>query len=274
MSTKPLHQRLGEARFEPLTQEEEAELGRRIKEAKTEKARTKAQDEVIERHLRLIVHIGKNYQHRLPHDEVMAVGSLALTQAIRRWDPDRGSAYRWAHRWITTALTKAVDASRTIRIPEAVANEAALLAARIDEIEQAAGRKLTQAERDAIVKDRPTFATLPTTMRSIDEPAQATPEGDLVAFCDIIEDINTPTPHDVAEANDRDDLVQTALGELDEIEREVIRIRFAFDGETRETLAKLGKKYKVSAEAMRRIEMSALAKLRHPALPINLEDLA
>jgi RNA polymerase sigma factor (sigma-70 family) len=203
----------------------------------------------------------------------MAIGSLALTQAIRRWDPNKGGAYRWAHRWITTSLTKAVDASRTIRLPEAVANEAALLAAKMDEIEQIAGRKLTNREREEIAGSRQTFATLPAALASIEEPV-FDDKGAALNLGEITADETAPDPHSELLRAEMLNQVAAALAELEPIEQEVVRIRFAFGDEERDTLANLGKRFNVSAEAMRRIEMSALAKLRHPAMPIDLEDLA
>lgn len=275
MAEKPLAKRLGEPQFEPLTLERERELGARLKRAKTDEERKAVRDEIILAHMRLVMHIGRGYENRLPQDEIMSVGALALSQAAEKWDPDKGSIYQWSRRWITTALTKATDAARTIRVPEAVANEAALLARRIADIESALGRRLTQRERDEVVGTSHTFETLPTVSKSIDErlsddtaPRDASRA---VSIDEMLEDIDTQTPEQYVEHQDMAANLQRAMQELDEIEREVVLIRFGFTDSDRTTLAALGKKYDVSAEAMRRIEMSALAKLRHPALSVNLD---
>jgi RNA polymerase primary sigma factor len=223
-----------------------------------------------------VLHIGKGYENRLPVEEVMSIGALALTQAADRWDPSKGSMYQWARRWVTTALTKAVDASRMIRLPEAVANDAAHIAIRIAEIESIAGRKLSAAERAEVAGGRPTFDDLPAALVSLDKPlgGDLAGEGEQPMFLDeMIEDPNAVDAHEELERAERIEMVREALGELEPMEQEVVLARFAMAGEERQTLAALGRRFGVSAEAMRRVEISALAKLRHPALVARISDL-
>lgn len=275
---KPIAQRLGDDQFQPLTIERERELAEKLRKARTKKQRLAVRDDLIMAHVRLVVYIGKGYENRLPHDEILSIGLLALTQAAERWNPDKGSIYQWARRWITTALTKAVDAARPIRVPEAVANTAALIALRIAELEGPLGRKLTQAERDEVVQNRPTFETLPTVSKSLDAPVSDDYEaGDptrATSMSEMLQDDRAVNPETRVEDLDRVERLARALAQLDDIEREVVKIRFGFGDGERATLATLGKRYGVSAEAMRRVEMSALAKLRHPSMPVDLAGLA
>jgi len=277
LSGKPLSQRLGEEQFQPLTLEKEKQLADRLRKAKTKKQKKEVRDELILAHMRLVVHIGKGYENRLSHEEIMSVGSLALSNAAERWNPDKGSIYQWARRWITTALTKAVDASRTIRVPEAVANEAALIAVEISNQESKLGRKLKTTEREKIVRGKPTFDTLPAVSKSLDQPLSdeddSTDPTRAATFDELIADDNAVDPDEYIMQIERVEKLRAALAELDDVEREVILVRFGFGDEKRMTLAALGKKHNVSAEAMRRIEMSAIAKLRHPAMPVDLGGL-
>ncbi len=276
MSTKPLHLRLGEPRFEPLTEEREKQLAAEWKTA-DKKRKQAIKEELVERHLRLVLHIGKGYEKRLTTEDIFATGALALTQAVERWQPDRGSIFGYARRYITTALTKAVDAQRTIKVPEAVANEAALVAIRIAELEAVAGRKFSQAERAAIAGDTRTFEQLPTVGASLDEPLREDrPQTDPTqptTYEELIADESMPAPDEQLLHDERAALLAKALDELDDVERAVVLSRFGFEGVERETLSKLGRRYGVSAEAMRRIETSALSKLRHPALRHPLDGL-
>jgi RNA polymerase primary sigma factor len=57
-----------------------------------------------------------------------------------------------------------------------------------------------------------------------------------------------------------------ALLELNPIEQDVIRARFGLDDGEKVTLAELGDRYGVTGEAMRRLEATAISKLRHPSL--------
>lgn len=235
--------------------------------------RREIRDELIRRHLRLVLHIGKGYDARLPLDEIFSIGTLALTQAAERWDPSKGSIYQWARRWITTALTKAVDAARTIRLPEAVATDAAHIAIRQADAEARLGRQLTAAERLEITGGRPTFDSLPNARTSLElqlETPDGVSGGEMLR--DTIPDPKAAEPSEQMEIEERSTAVFQALSELDETEQAVIAARFGMSGE-RQTLAALGKVYGVSAEAMRRIEASALAKLRHPALVAKIGNL-
>jgi RNA polymerase primary sigma factor len=57
-----------------------------------------------------------------------------------------------------------------------------------------------------------------------------------------------------------------AISELAPIEQEVIKARFGLDNVDKATLAELGDRYGVTGEAMRRLEATAISKLRHPSL--------
>ena len=54
-------------------------------------------------------------------------------------------------------------------------------------------------------------------------------------------------------------------------EREVIKLRFGIGKDETYTLEELGKKFKVTRERIRQIEIRALKKLRHPVRSRNLE---
>lgn len=54
------------------------------------------------------------------------------------------------------------------------------------------------------------------------------------------------------------------LGTLPEKEREVIKLRFGFDGKEY-TLEEIGELYELTRERIRQIESKALKRLKHPA---------
>jgi RNA polymerase sigma factor (sigma-70 family) len=262
---------------DPLTPEREMELGDQFRialEDGDEKAQERIREELVLRHMRLVVHIGKRYSGMLDRDEVLSVGALSLTQAASRWHPDRGQMYPWAERWITTGLTRAVDAARTIRIPQGVAYKAALAQKRLNQAESDLGRPLTASEKAEVVGTDQTFDKLPQTAYSLDEKAgDNSYSGDLSQRTrgEDMEDEGS----DPAEIVDRDMTIQAvrkALEELTELEREIVMCRFGINEEKRMTLAQLGEKHGVTGEAMRRVEATALAKLRHPALLNPIEE--
>ena len=79
---------------------------------------------------------------------------------------------------------------------------------------------------------------------------------------DVIPDENVVDP---ADSMDRDDLrgvLDDALASLDTREREILRSRFARDGEDIPTLEQIGRKMGISRERVRQLEHRALARLR------------
>lgn len=273
----PLSRKLGDERFRPLTSDDVKSIGAGLLAARAAgdtRAEHRLRDELVERHLRLVVALGKGYQHKLDAEDIFAVGSLALIEAMSRWDPRPGgmSPYQWARRWVLTALNKATDASRTIRIPEQVAYRAALNTKLVKERENVLGRALTDEEVVELTGGGVRLEDLPLADRSIYAPLDgyATGEDGLT-----IEDVTADLSASAEETVERDDLyarVRTALDTLTEDEQTVVRHRFGLEGCDGLTLAELGGMLGTSGEAIRRLEASALAKLTHPANPHSIGD--
>jgi len=269
---RKLIDRLGEEEFEPLKPEEEIEYGQRLAEAILDGdliLKNQIRDELVKRHLRLVLFIGKNYRAKLDQDEIFAVGSLALVQAADRWDIDRGSIYQWAKRWITTALTRASDAQRIIRLPEQIAYKAVMMNILVHDLTAFLGRPPTKDEIIAAGGTAEMFEDLPQVSLSLDQPAIANNE--FVTVSDTIVDDMLSTEDDLIK-REGIKAIYDAISELTDMEQEIISSRFGLTDDNRETLQTIGDKYGFSGEAARRIEASALSKLRHPSLKAILED--
>lgn len=272
---QPLHRRLGDGRFEPLTAEDVERINKALTAAianNDETSRRRIRNELIERHMRLIASIGKGYEHKLNAEDILAVGAVALTEAMERWSPAPGgmSAYQWAKRWITTALNKAVDAERQIRIPEQAAYRAAINTKIVKEEEARQGRRLSAEEIERLTGGGNRLEDLPIADVSLSGGAHpyAGSEDDYT----LEEVIADPRPgaDENLEREDVYERIRAALTTLTEEERTVIEHRFGLNGAEGKTLAELGAMLKASGEAIRRLEASALAKLSHPANPYGI----
>jgi RNA polymerase primary sigma factor len=67
--------------------------------------------------------------------------------------------------------------------------------------------------------------------------------------------------------------VARALGALSEKEREVVRLRFGLGTEREHTLEEVGRRFGVTRERIRQIEVKALAKLRRQPGDTGLRKL-
>src|SRR5690606_5565432 len=89
-------------RLPMLTQEQETELGKRLRdEADLDAAR-----QLITSHLRLVVSIARQYLgYGLPHADLIQEGNIGLMKAVKRFDPDRGvRMVSFAVHWIKAEI--------------------------------------------------------------------------------------------------------------------------------------------------------------------------
>jgi RNA polymerase primary sigma factor len=91
------------------------------------------------------------------------------------------------------------------------------------------------------------------------------------SFSDFLEDkcFDSPTrgvTHDLLKER-----LASVLDTLTQREKEIIRMRYGLDGSTY-TLEELGKKFNVTRERIRQIEIRALRKLQHPVRSKKLES--
>ncbi len=88
----------------PLTREEEAEYIRLLSEGSPEEA-AQAQKILVERNLRLVVHIVKKYQNPDEDiDDFISIGCIGLIKAIKTFDDKKGRLATYACRCIENEL--------------------------------------------------------------------------------------------------------------------------------------------------------------------------
>ena len=88
----------------PLTQEEEAEYIRLLRDGSPEEAE-RAQKVLVERNLRLVVHIVKKYQNADGEiEDFISIGCIGLIKAIKTFDNKKGRLATYACRCIENEL--------------------------------------------------------------------------------------------------------------------------------------------------------------------------
>ncbi|MGB9595956.1 MAG: sigma-70 family RNA polymerase sigma factor, partial [Candidatus Poribacteria bacterium] len=90
---------------------------------------------------------------------------------------------------------------------------------------------------------------------------------------DLIEDKDTEAPDVQTVSNIIKEYVKNALSILSDREAEIIRLRFGIDDNEPQTLEAVGKKFGITRERVRQIEVVALKKLAHPGRSKALKDL-
>ncbi|HUZ09526.1 MAG TPA: sigma-70 family RNA polymerase sigma factor [Acidimicrobiales bacterium] len=239
--------------------EQQIELAKRVAKGDLE-----ARNQMVAANLRLVVHWARRYQDRgVDLTDLVQEGTFGLLRAVEKFDWERGFRFStYATWWIRQALQRAVQQhGRTIRIPLEVGEQLQRLDATTAELAGQLGRPPTEAELDEAsgmtAAERLSLEGLARVAASLDQPAasdSATSLGDLIA----------PDGRDwVAEVDDHLllDRVRGAVDRLPGLQRDVLRLRFGFGGDSPASLQATAERLGVGVRRVRRAEEEALAAL-------------
>ncbi len=231
-----------------------------------------ARQAMIERNLRLVVSIAKNYLGRgLPMPDLIEEGNLGLMHAIGKFEPERGFRFStYASWWIRQSIERAImHQARLVRLPVHVVRELnqVLKARRALEADASHGEhadKPVRVEDIAARVGRPIqevsellkFAELPA---SLDAPLDRENSESLL---DTVADDGNADPMSLTLNHEIDVLLQHGLDELSDREREVLAGRYGLRDREPETLEVLAERLGLTRERIRQIQQEALVKLK------------
>ena len=236
----------------------------------------KRKSELARGNLRLVISIAKRYRGRgLGFLDLIQEGNSGLMRAIEKFDPRRGFKFStYATWWIRQAVTRSLaEKSRMIRLPVYLTDVIQKVRRLSREVDEVTGQPLglhELAERLGVSpEDAERVLKATRGPVSLDVPLAGGDEGaDFVAY---LEDERAPQPHAGVQRELLAEQIQRVLGSLPVREREVIRLRFGLDGSRVHTLEELGKRFNVTRERVRQIEIRAIRKLQQPTVADRLE---
>ncbi|KAK1698331.1 hypothetical protein QYE76_015028 [Lolium multiflorum] len=228
-----------------------------------------ARNKLIKHNLRLVLYAINKYYPDMTGDERFAdlcqAGANGLITAIDRFDPKRGFRIStYALFWIRHSVVRAMTLSSFTRFPFAMESERQEVNRAKEELSFELGRAPTDEEtmkkvglpparyRDVVRMTRPTYSLHSRNRVTQEELINEVTDGDAIGV----------------DTHKHNRLLRLAIDDLlDSLkpkESVVIRQRFGLDGRGRRTLSEIAGNLRISREMVRKYELKALMKLKHP----------
>ena len=210
---------------------------------------------IAEQYLHIAAILAKKFVGRgVEYDDLYQVASLALLKGIDRFDERKGLKFST---FITPTITGEIknyfrDRSRLIHLPRKVSELRTSVQKAAEELTKELGKKPTAreiAEKLGVSEEEVLFSSEAGGVVSLDAPSE---DGDM-NFYDVL-----PAENDVFEKIDTRDAVLSAINDLSETEKKLIKLRFTDELSQAETARRMG----VSQMYVSRMERRLLEKLR------------
>ncbi|MBI2132186.1 MAG: RNA polymerase sigma factor RpoD/SigA [Candidatus Tectomicrobia bacterium] len=253
-----------------LTREQEHKLAVRAKAGDPE-----AFNRLVRCNLRYVVSVANRYKgFGLSLEDLINEGNIGLIHAIRRFDPHRGvKLITYAVWWIRQAIMHAIaDHTGTVRLPIKQAGLIHKIGQTYQRLRQEMDREPSAEEiaegLNMKMEDVENILRVHRNYLSLDTPISGSEE---TSYLDLLEAKDVISAEENLVQHSLEEEIEDLLAGLDPREREIIRLRFGFDGDPM-TLEEIGQRIGLSRERIRQIEKKIIRRFRARAKNKTLLD--
>lgn len=225
----------------------------------------KIKEKFIKSNLRFVIDLANRYQTRgLPLSDLIQEGNIGLMKAVEKFDHTKGFKFStYSAWWIHQSLSRAImEQTKTISIPVYLQEQSSVVYKAKAKIEH---NREKPAEIEEIAKEvgiskevvktilRGKDMTVPLEISAIDQDSKT--------FLDIVPDPKSKKADYYLAQNSMMKRVKKSLRQLNDRERDVLKMRFGIDYKEEHKLEQIAGKYGLSRERIRQIETIALKKI-------------
>jgi RNA polymerase primary sigma factor len=247
------------SKFPSYSEEEEKHLGVLIRQGdKT------AMKKLIEANLRFVVSYVKKYRGMgLGMLDLINEGNIGLLEAAKRYDPNRNVRFiSYAVWWIRQAIIHSLSQySRIYNLPQKISDQISQMKKKAAQLKTELGREPTREEiaeaMNVTCQDIEDLQILQEKNLSLSDRYH---NEDLEVEERVKDELSPSVEYQIIKSSIQQQ-IREMLGELDEKEALVLKLRFGLDDDRPRTLQEIGDSLSLTRERIRQIEQKAMRRL-------------